>query len=63
MLSFSTRGKTELTIEPNGSPKQVTEGLSKEYITEYSYGLTETFNLFIPRFMGGGTYESLGEEF
>ncbi len=59
--SFSTRGKTELTIEPNGTPKQVTEGLSKEYITEYSYGLTETFNLFIPRFMGGGTYENLGK--
>ncbi|WP_347173868.1 YfhO family protein [Polaribacter uvawellassae] len=59
--SFSTRGKTELTIEPNGSPKQVTDGLSKEYITEYSYGLTETFNLFIPRFMGGGTYEKLGK--
>lgn len=58
--SFSTRGKTELTIEPNGSPKQVTDGLSKEYITEYSYGLTETFNLFVPRFMGGGTYENLG---
>jgi hypothetical protein len=57
---FSTRGKTELTIEPNGAPKQVTEGLSKEYITEYSYDLIETFNLFIPRFMGGGTYESLG---
>ena len=57
---FSTRGKTELTIEPNGAPKQVTSGLSREYITEYSYGLTETFNLFIPRFMGGGTYESLG---
>ena len=57
---FSTRGKTELTIEPNGAPKQVTEGLSKEYITEYSYGLSETFNLFIPRFMGGGTYENLG---
>ncbi len=59
--SYSTRGKTELTIDPNGSPKQVTEGLSKEYITEYSYGLTETFNLFIPRFMGGGTYEELGK--
>lgn len=58
---FSTRGKTELTIEPNGAPKQVTEGLSKEYITEYSYDLIETFNLFIPRFMGGGTYESLGK--
>ncbi|WKD86223.1 hypothetical protein KCTC32516_01584 [Polaribacter huanghezhanensis] len=59
--SFSTRGKTELTIEPNGAPKQVTEGLSKEYITEYSYGLAETMNLFIPRFMGGGTYEELGK--
>ena len=58
----STRGKTELTIEPDGSPKKVTQGLSKDYITEYSYGLTETFNLFIPRFMGGGTVEELGKD-
>ena len=58
----STRGKTELTIEPDGSLKKVTQGLSKEYITEYSYGLTETFNLFIPRFMGGGTVEKLGKD-
>ena len=58
----STRGKTELTIEPDGSPKKVTQGLSKDYITEYSYGLTETFNLFIPRFMGGGTFESLEKD-
>ena len=58
----STRGKTELTIEPDGSLKKVTQGLSKEYITEYSYGLTETFNLFIPRFMGGGTVEELGKD-
>ena len=58
----STRGKTELTIEPDGSQKKVTQGLSKAYITEYSYGITETFNLFIPRFMGGGTVESLDED-
>lgn len=58
---YSTRGKTTLTIEPDGTPKKVKEGLSKEYITEYSYGLTETFNLFIPRFMGGGTVEELDE--
>ena len=58
----STRGKTELTIEPNGSPKKVTQGLSKDYITEYSYGVAETFNLFIPRFMGGGTIEKLDED-
>jgi hypothetical protein len=59
---YSTRGKTSLTIEPDGSLKKVKEGLSKEYITEYSYGLTETFNLFIPRFMGGGTVEELGKD-
>ncbi len=58
---YSTRGKTALTIEADGTPKKVKEGLSKEYITEYSYGLTETFNLFIPRFMGGGTVEELDE--
>jgi len=58
----STRGKTALTIEPDGSPKKVTQGLSKAYITEYSYGLAETFNLFIPRFMGGGTVESLNKD-
>jgi hypothetical protein len=58
----STRGKTALTIAPDGSPKKVTQGLSKAYITEYSYGLTETFNLFIPRFMGGGTVERLDKD-
>lgn len=58
---FSTRGKSELTIHPNGSKKEVTKGLDKNYITQYSYSKLETFNLFIPRFMGGGTVESLGE--
>jgi Bacterial membrane protein YfhO len=57
----STRGKSELTINPDGSPKEVTSGLDKDYITEYSYGITETFNLFIPRFMGGGSYEDVGK--
>lgn len=57
----STRGKSALTINPDGSPREK-EGLSKEYITEYSYGLAETFNLFIPRFMGGGSSENVGEE-
>jgi hypothetical protein len=55
----STRSKSELTINPDGSSKQVTSGLSKDYITEYSYGRAETFNLFIPRFMGGTRHESL----
>jgi hypothetical protein len=59
-VSHSTRGKSELTINPDGSPKEASNGLSKEYITEYSYGILETFNLFIPRFMGGGNYENVG---
>ncbi|MDC1162532.1 YfhO family protein [Tenacibaculum sp.] len=56
---YSTRGKSELTINPDGSPKERALGLSNEYITEYSYGKLETLNLFIPRFMGGGTVEKL----
>ncbi|OAD44487.1 YfhO family protein [Polaribacter atrinae] len=57
----STRGKSELTITPDGKVKKATKGLDKAYITEYSYAKLETFNLFIPRFMGGGTIEKLGE--
>ena len=56
---FSTRSKSELTINPDGSPKEVTTGLAKDYITEYSYGKVETFNLFIPRFMGGTSNEAV----
>ena len=58
----STRGKTALTINPDGTKKEVTTGLSKEYITQFSYGKAETFNLFVPRFMGGGTVESLDKK-
>ena len=56
---YSTRGKSELTINPDGTAKEATVGLDKEYITQYSYAKLETFNLFIPRFMGGGTVEKL----
>ncbi|MCF6180701.1 YfhO family protein [Lutibacter sp.] len=57
---YSTRGKSELTINTNGSKKIASNGLSKDYITTYSYGILETFDLFIPRFMGGGNRENLG---
>jgi hypothetical protein len=58
----STRGKSELTINPDGSPKEITSGLDKDYITQFSYGYWETFNLFIPRFMGGGNGEDVGKD-
>ncbi len=59
--SHSTRGASDLTINADGTPKEKSTGLDKAYITEYSYGIAETFNLLIPRFMGGGTVEQLGE--
>ncbi|MBQ4821914.1 YfhO family protein [Aquimarina sp. MMG016] len=55
---FSTRGDTGITIQPNGKEKE-SSGLDYEYITQYSYGILESFNLFIPRFMGGASYEDL----
>ncbi len=59
----STRSKSELIIAPDGKQKEnITTGLSKEYITEYSYGIVETFNLLIPRFYGGGNRENLGKD-
>ncbi len=58
----STRGKSELTINPDGTPKEATSGLDKEYITEYSYGLLETFNLYIPKLLGGGNTEDVGKD-
>ena len=57
---WSTRGKSDLTISPDGSPKATT-GLSKEYITEYSYGIAESLNLIVPRLFGGSNNEALGE--
>ena len=58
----STRSQSELTINPDGSPKEPSSGLSKDYITEYSYGITESFNLFIPRLFGGGNREDVGKD-
>ncbi|MCB0372992.1 MAG: YfhO family protein [Muricauda sp.] len=59
---WSTRGKSELTINPDGSPKAPSNGLDKEYITQYSYGLAESLDLFVPRMFGGSGQEDLGKD-
>lgn len=59
---WSTRGKSELTINPDGSVKEDTGGLSKAYITQWSYGIAESLNLFVPRLFGGASQENLGED-
>ncbi|MDX1463739.1 MAG: hypothetical protein R3359_11830, partial [Marinirhabdus sp.] len=58
----STRGKTELTITPDGMPVENADGLDYAYITEYSYGALESFNFIIPNFMGGGSSDPLPED-
>jgi hypothetical protein len=58
----STRGKTALTINADGTPKENKTGLDFDYITEYSYGKLESFNLFIPRFMGGSSTEAFPKD-
>nr|WP_222984060.1 YfhO family protein [[Muricauda] meishanensis] len=59
---WSTRGKSELTVNPDGSPKEPSAGLDREYITQYSYGIAESLNLFAPRLFGGSGNEDLGKD-
>jgi len=52
----STRGVSEL----NKPGVAKTKGLDVKYITDYSYGISESMNLFIPNFSGGGSNHDLG---
>lgn len=58
---WSTRGGSVLTVDPEGNPTSPSTGLDKDYITQYSYGLVESLNLFVPRLMGGSNSENLGK--
>ncbi|PKH67407.1 hypothetical protein CXF59_08350 [Flavobacterium sp. ALD4] len=60
--SFSTRGKSELSFNPDGSKNTSSSAMTKDYITEYSYGLAESFNLIAPRLFGGSNHEALGKD-
>lgn len=57
---FSTRGKSELTFSPDGSKSTSDNGMTRDYITEYSYGIEESFNLISPRIFGGSNGENIG---
>jgi hypothetical protein len=60
--NFSTRGKSELTFNPDGTNSSNTSAMTRDYITEYSYGVTESFNLIAPRLFGGSNHETLGTD-
>ncbi|WP_124981507.1 YfhO family protein [Nonlabens xiamenensis] len=58
----STRGPSPISINAQGENLTPTPGLEYDYITQYSYGLSESLNLMIPRFAGGGSGETPGED-
>lgn len=60
--AWSTRGKSDLTFKPDGTKKESNSTLDKSYITDYSYGITESLDLFVPRLFGGSNAENLGED-
>ena len=59
---FSTRGKSELSFNADGTKNVGDSALSRDYITEYSYGISESFNLIAPRLFGGSNSEALGKD-
>jgi hypothetical protein len=58
----SIRGKSELTFNADGSKNNTTASMSTDYITEYSYGITESLDLIVPRLFGGSNAENVGKE-
>ena len=54
---YTTRGKSELTYNEDNK----TSGLDRDYITQWSYGVGETWTLLIPDFMGGTSSSFVGE--
>jgi hypothetical protein len=55
--AYSTRGKSELTINAQGEPDIVnkTGGLDRDYVTHWSYGKEESLSLLVPDVKGGAS--------
>ena len=49
------RGGSELTTAADGQTPTNASGLDREYITQWSYGRSETFSLLVPNINGGAT--------
>lgn len=62
---YTIRGGNDVTIQPDGSENVVASegGLDKEYITQWSYGVGESFTLLSPNVKGGGSFGIAGSQF
>ncbi|MFO7933753.1 MAG: YfhO family protein [Bacteroidales bacterium] len=54
---YSMRSPSELVLEAGDQ----TGGLTRSYVTQWSYGVDETFTLLIPGFKGGSSVGALSE--
>lgn len=59
---YSTRDKSELTYNADGTKNTTKNAMSNDYITEYSYGILESLNLIAPRIFGGSNSENVGTD-
>lgn len=60
---YTTRGPSELTIQPDGSPlEESSNGLDKAYILQYSMGLGELWAMAIPNAKGGTSGVVISDE-
>ncbi len=60
----SMRGPAELTAVGNKAQKaqKATDGLERDYITAWSYGVDETLTLLVPDYKGGGSTSIIDRE-
>ncbi|WP_310557436.1 YfhO family protein [Flavobacterium sp.] len=56
----SNRGKNDLRYNADGSKNTEVNAIGYDYITAYSYGISESFNLISPRIFGGSNFENVG---
>lgn len=56
----SMRGKSELVKE--NTANQTSSGLDRDYITQWSYGISETWTLLVPNTKGGSSMSAIADD-